>query len=452
MPTLAQTVTGWLVALLGFKVNLQYVVLPLILAGALSRVFGGKRVSAIGYALAGFGLVFVGIGMLQTGMAGFRGTVTPDVFPPDTWLGRFLLVLLGVLITIVTQSSSAGVATAITALHVGNITLPQAAAMVIGMDVGTTVTAAIAAIGGSTDAKRTGLAHVFYNILTGVGAYLLLPAYILAWTSFVPLSQQSDPEVALVAFHSLFNLLGVFLVLPFTARFAALVMRLVPDPESRLGRRLDTGLLNEPGIAVENVYAMLNDLSVQLFHNLAGLLSSDENQPSNEPILRDAELAIADAHSYLAQVETGDIQGGRAHQVLAAYHILDHLGRLVSRMGNKKPLATVRNDPELAEIRSGLAVALGRVDCTRSGLRETHDQLKRLWLAIDERLEPHRRSLIARSARGQAGIEETLDQLDAARWLRRVCYHTWRMTHHMVAEPSEQHVDDSEPVANVSLN
>ena len=95
------TITGWLVALLGFKLKLGIVVLPLILVGALMRLFGKGRVAHSGTALAGFGLIFVGIGLMQTGMAGLQDVITPAQLPQDTWGGRLSLVALGILITII---------------------------------------------------------------------------------------------------------------------------------------------------------------------------------------------------------------------------------------------------------------------------------------------------------------------------------------------------------------
>ena len=166
---LGTTVTGWMVALLGFKLKVGVLVLPLIPLGAILRLFGKGRLSSAGYALAGFGLVFVGISMLQTGMGSLGSLITPESFPGDTWTGRLGLIAIGAVMTIVTQSSSAGVATALAALSAGAIAFPQAAALVIGMDVGTTATAALATIGGSVSARRTGLAHVVYNLFTAGG-------------------------------------------------------------------------------------------------------------------------------------------------------------------------------------------------------------------------------------------------------------------------------------------
>ncbi len=116
---LGTTVTGWMVALLGFKLELNTLLLPVILVGALSQLFGRGRWRAAGLALAGFGLIFVGIDAMQAAMSGLEGRVTPEHFPDNSWLGRLQLLAIGVLITLVTQSSSAGVATALTALYGG---------------------------------------------------------------------------------------------------------------------------------------------------------------------------------------------------------------------------------------------------------------------------------------------------------------------------------------------
>ena len=125
------TITGWLVALVGFKLNLGQALLPLILIGVLLRMTGRPRLEQAGMTVAGFGLIFVGIDLLQGGLTGLEGRVTPDQFPPDTVLGRLLLVVIGAIVTFITQSSSAGVATALAAVHAGTISLNQAAAMVM---------------------------------------------------------------------------------------------------------------------------------------------------------------------------------------------------------------------------------------------------------------------------------------------------------------------------------
>ena len=234
------TLTGWLVAIVGFKLNLGDLALPLVFAGALLRLFGSPHLTMVGTALAGFSLLFIGLDAMKDAMSAMQGLVTPDTFPADTWLGRLQLLLIGVAITLITQSSSAGVATALAALGAGAISFPQAAAMVIGMDVGTTFTAALATLGGTTATRRTGLSHVIYNVLTGIMAFLLLTPFALL---VHPLLAQGEDQIALVAFHTAFNTLGVILVLPFAKQFANLVTALIPERGPRLTRHLGSELL-----------------------------------------------------------------------------------------------------------------------------------------------------------------------------------------------------------------
>ena len=158
------TITGWLVAIVGCKLDLGLVLTPVVLGGALLNLFSPNPWKQLGWAWAGFGVLFIGIDALKDGMVAFRGIVTPDSFPADTLSGRLKLVVLGTVLTVITQSSSAGVASALAALAVGAITLPQAAALVIGMNVGTTFTAMVATLGGGTASRRTGVSHVIFNL------------------------------------------------------------------------------------------------------------------------------------------------------------------------------------------------------------------------------------------------------------------------------------------------
>lgn len=161
---LGTTITGWLVAILGFKLQLAALVLPLIFMGAAMKLFMRGRGSHAGLALAGFGLIFVGISTMQEAMIALESILDFSHIPADSWSSRLQLVLLGLVFTAITQSSSAGVALTLTALFSGIIEFEQAAALVIGMDVGTTITSALASMGGNAETKRTGYSHVVYNV------------------------------------------------------------------------------------------------------------------------------------------------------------------------------------------------------------------------------------------------------------------------------------------------
>src|SRR5690606_25841158 len=120
---LGTTSTGWIVAVLGLKIDIAALALPLVGVGALARFLLRGRGASLGMALAGFGVIFVGIDLLQTAMSGLAEHMDAGSFPGATLLGRVGLVLVGAAMTVVLQSSSAAVATTLTALHAGTVDL-----------------------------------------------------------------------------------------------------------------------------------------------------------------------------------------------------------------------------------------------------------------------------------------------------------------------------------------
>ncbi|MCK5710977.1 MAG: Na/Pi cotransporter family protein, partial [Deltaproteobacteria bacterium] len=256
------TFKGWIVVMLGFKLSLGSVFLPLVFVGAVLRLFTKGRLSTIGYSIAGFGLIFVGITFMQQSMSEMHDFISFENLPADTISGRLLLVLIGVVFTAITQSSSAGVVATLTALYAGLINFNQAAALVIGMDIGTTITAVMATIGGSVGAKRTGFSHVIYNLLTGTGALLLITPYTHVWEYLAPGELVKNAEIALVGFHTFFNTIGVIIILPFTNQFARFMQRLIPGKASPYIEKLDYALLEDTDLALNAVQLAIKNESV----------------------------------------------------------------------------------------------------------------------------------------------------------------------------------------------
>ncbi len=245
------TITGWMIAILGFRLKLAEAALPLLFVAAICYLFKQYQpLRGFGKALAGFCLIFIGISYLQIGLEGYRDVIDLSRWNISSFGGRIFLVLIGGVLTLITQSSSATVATALTALSTGILDLPQCAAVIIGADIGTTGTAALATIGGTTAARRTGLAHVIYNLMTGIVAFFILPLYLALIDRLWPDAGTNSPEVVAVGFHSLFNSLGVVLVLPFTIPFGRLIERLFPERAAPLARLFDKKLLEDPHAAL----------------------------------------------------------------------------------------------------------------------------------------------------------------------------------------------------------
>ena len=143
------TSTGWLVALLGLKFSIASFALPMIGIGALLKVLGNEKVSFLGLTLAGFGLLFFGIQILQDAMSGIAELIDLSRWAEPTLIMKVILVVIGILMTILLQSSSAAITTTLAALSTQAINFEQTLALVIGQNIGTVATAVLAAMGPS---------------------------------------------------------------------------------------------------------------------------------------------------------------------------------------------------------------------------------------------------------------------------------------------------------------
>jgi len=426
------TITGWLVALLGFHLQLGTLLLPLVLAGAGMRLFFNGRTAAAGFALAGFGLIFVGIGTMQTGMAGMQGLVTPDTLPADTWSGRILIVLLGVAVTLATQSSSAGVAATLTALYTGTISFEQGLALVIGMDIGTTVTAVLATIGGSTAARRTGISHLVYNLFTGSGAVLLISPYLAAWRYLLPGALALHAEIALVAFHTLFNVLGVLLMLPFTDRFARLIRRLIPEHLTPYALEFDRHLLATPALALTVIQESLLVQFVLLLNHVDAIVNTGREQKRTD--LARAQTALDETREYLDAIHLKGAGDTGWERMLALVHVLDHMQRLHERCEEDEDRAiTARESGNLSTMHDLLAgqISANLASIARGDWHQLAQQSAQSGLAIAQQGGPQRDLIASSVANGSMSLPGATDCLEAIRWLERVAHHIARIDHHL---------------------
>ena len=425
------TITGWMVALLGFKLKLSTLVLPIILVGALLRLFAKGRVAHTGHALAGFGLIFVGITFMQEGMADLQGAAFFAHFPVDTFIGRIKLVLIGMLFTAITQSSSAGVAAALTALFTGLISFEQAAAMVIGMNIGTTVTAALATIGGSVDARRTGYSHVIFNLLTSIFAFVLLTPYIVLWEKVAPGSLLANAEIALVAFHTAFNSLSVVIVLPFTFRFARLMKRLVREKAPLFTQRLNPALLEHPTLALNAAHTSINEQMLALFQYVLAMLGDFKNGKRTD--LHQLDIELDKTRVYIDKLNLKSGESADWERMLAMIHTMDHLKRLHDRCFQQEHRAfTTREVAALKEVSQlligGLLQMMQQVNNNKwkaavKLTQQTSDD-------IHERVKPYRIQVMEQVAEGSIDVTEGTERLEAIRWLRRVSNHIASITQH----------------------
>jgi len=427
------TITGWMVALLGFKFHLGTIVLPLILLGAILKLFFHDKIAAFGYALAGFGLIFVGITLLQEGMSGFEGIITPENLPSDSLMGRLKLVMLGIIATLITQSSSAGIAATLTALYGNAINFEQAAALVIGMDVGTTVTAAMASIGGSANVRRAGLSHVIYNLFTGVMALFLITPYVYIWESISPDALIQNAEIALVAFHTSFNILGVLIALPFTHQFAYLMKKIIPSKKLKFAKKLDKRLLEEePNLALEAARISIQDEFIALLQHTNFILG--DIQHGKKVNLALLQSALNKTQNYVDRINLKKEENTKWKQVISLMHILDHAQRLHERCEEEEYRARlVQKSPDLHTehqnlINNNAQIITAIISKNFSKARKDAEKNEK---QVIEFMKHYRDMIVEKMVKSEINVPTGTKKLEAIRWLARVNHHIARITYYM---------------------
>ena len=246
---LGTTATGWIVATVGFKLDIEALALPLIAIGGFGVVWSasGTRRAGLSHFVAGLGLMLMGLEFMKSG-----ALIATEFFDPAQLAGYPLIVFLvtGLLLTAIIQSSSATIMITLSALYAGAINLESAAAIAIGADLGTTITAMLGALAGSTDKKRVAAAIVLFNVVADTIAFLLLKPLLFVVTGVLGIA---DPLFALVAFHSMFNLVGIVIFLPWIRQLSSWLEGRFVDDEPAMLRHIRPEIAEVPEAAVENV-------------------------------------------------------------------------------------------------------------------------------------------------------------------------------------------------------
>lgn len=426
------TITGWLVVLLGFKLKLGTLVLPLILLGAILRLFSKGRIAHFGFTLAGFGLIFVGITFMQLGMSGLPNIITPDNFPTDTILGSLKLVFFGIIATLITQSSSAGIAATLTALFAGAIDFHQAAALVIGMDVGTTVTALMASLGGSTASRRTGLSHVIYNLFTATGALFLIIPYTNLWQVISPGLLDANAEIGLVIFHSSYNMLGVIVVLPMSKQFSHLIEKLIPERIPSYTQGLDDSLRKEPAAALTVIQSTIEKEFSALLSHVNALLS--DNKCDSEIDLSELQLALDETHFFVDKIHLNPSTGPEWNKLLAIIHALDHLQRLHERCDEEQNRAISARGNQILNKYCELIIQTNQnlIQAIRNKQwNDVSNEANKTAALINQIVESRRHDVVNQVANGSINVPSATEALKAIRWLNRVSTHICRVISHL---------------------
>lgn len=440
--SLGNTATGWIVAGLGLKINLGFYTLPCIGLGALLKLMSKGRLAALGMALAGFGMMFMGLSTLQDGMRGLASVFNFASLPSVGYGASIVIMLFGLALTAVLQSSTAAIATTLTALHTQTINFEQAAALVVGAAIGTTFTGVLVTIGGTIHARRTAVAYILFNAVAGALAIVLLPA--LFWAiEWLGAHAGLDPgAMSLAAFHTLFIALGVLIFLPVVPQFALLVERVLPEKSASLTQRLDDSLLRLPAVALEAGQRALEQTAEHLWDVYAGLL---HGQPPPTERLQQVGQSLDTAYAFISRIELLPTDSMGAAQRIAQLHAIDHLLRFRSRLENlqRAGLQLTGTDYAWALPHNLHILELARRGLTEQCLADKLSALEESAARLAELARHMRHQLLDQTATSPTPAADLLFRADAYRWLERTAHHIWRISHHLAMGRSKERVTAS---------
>jgi len=432
--SLGTTSTAWLVSLFGLKFSIVNIALPLIGCATFVRLLARGRLASLGLAVAGFGLIFVGIDLLQKGMAGLTEKVDLSVLPTGGLSGHLIMMGIGIVLTILMQSSSAAVATTLTALHSGAIGFEQAAPLVIGAAIGTTVSAGMAAIGASVGAKRTALAHVLFNLFTGLVAVLLLPWFLLGLTWAQQNLGLDRGAVSLAAFHTSFIAIGVLIFLPFIRPFSRMIERMLPEKGPRLTRHLDPSVLKIPAVAMEAVRGCLRESAVLLFELLEERLVDHAPDRHTEESALQINTAMREVSEFISRIPQIEYEVPGTHLRRDSFHAIDHLTQLLPCATQQHlPVQTETLGEAAADCRRSLAAAR-RFLTNAAGMDldpAAPEYFERTSTALAAWRKAERLKLLESPAAAGLRARESIKLLDTIRWIDMIAYHSWRIAFYL---------------------
>jgi phosphate:Na+ symporter len=455
------TFTGWLVALIGFKFKITVLALPAVAIGFFVRFVKSRTLTEWGEFLIGFGILFLGLEFMKEAVEELRQSETllswVGLARADVLGWRLVTVGIGTAVTLLVQSSSATMAITMTLAAQGIITLETACALVIGENIGTTVTANLAAIEASTSAKRAARAHFIFNIFGAVWAVVLFVPFFKLINLIMPGHAAGDGAglspaaiaARLAMFHSTFNIINTGLFLPFANQLAWVASKLVKTPSTEEKRGLvfiDPSFVGMPPTAIlaarSELTRMLDEVGSMLQRVLMLISSPDkklgkvaEAVAASEEIVDNLEKEITAYLVDVSRLEVSERQSREIAGIINAAHDIERIGdhcevllRLLRRAYDEKR--------QFSETAIGEAIEIGElvqrfIALVRKNVSELSPALMEeahvLEDSIDEKRKLMRQEHITRLREGKCEVEQGLIFIDMLTSFEKIGDHSFNI-------------------------
>lgn len=341
------TVTAWIISILGFKISMSAISLPVIAISFPLFFSKNDRRKTWGEFLIGFAILFIGLEFLKSSVPNVHSN--PEFFyflkkyTDLGYLSIILFVFIGTLLTIVIQSSSATMALTLVLCFNGLIPFSAAAAMVLGENIGTTITANLAALVGNVSAKRAAIAHFVFNMIGVFWILILFQPFLKAITWFMigttdySTLENSSIPVALSIFHTSFNLINTALLIGFVPLIVKISKKIIPNKDDEEEFRLkyiNVGLLSTSELSTlqaKKEISFFGDILMKMYNKTYDLFHSDNDKSYSkllkkiknyEDICDRLEEEIA---KYLTQISEGNMSEECSRRVRAMLKIIDDM-------------------------------------------------------------------------------------------------------------------------------
>ena len=409
------TITAWLVSWLGFKADISILAVPLMLLGFLFSNSKKNQRQNIGEMIVGVCLVVLGLSFMKESVPDLNET--PQVLEfVKTWSGHgfgsvLIFLAFGTALTLVLQSSSATMAITLIMLSMGWIPFPMACAMVLGENIGTTITANIAAAVGNTQAKRAAMSHTIFNVFGVIWALIFFKPFLALVGKIIALFGLPDPSAegfAVIApdsaqgtaalyglsmLHTLFNTINTLILIWFTKYIEKCVVLIIKAPKNQENdafrlKYISAGPLATPELATEQAFdEIIHFAEISrngLLYARQAILETDRDKFEElrsklvkyEEISDRIEYEIA---SFLNAVSAGDISAETSAQIKAMYRIIGELeslgdsGESISRILSRKNIHNKAFGPETVKKLEDMADAVdGAYKAMITNLKAAH--------------------------------------------------------------------------------
>ena len=261
------TTTAWIVSSLGVDVKISTYAFPMLVFGVVLRFFKSNGVKGSGNVLLGLGFIFLGISYMKDGFDIMKNSIDLASYAMEGYLGIIVYILIGILITVVIQSSAATLAIVITALNADSITYVNAIALAIGANVGTTLTTILASFASNENGKRVALIHFLFNLISATFITILIYQFIDLTDFIAPFLGVSNNNygMKLALFHTIFSVTGVILLTPAISLLVKLSEKLIQKKVSSASKPkyLNQSVLSNPDASL----AALRKEIINLYEN-----------------------------------------------------------------------------------------------------------------------------------------------------------------------------------------